>query len=554
MFSFQDIGIEKYISAGETTGYQVSVGSGAMAVTPEPRATLVALDILRNGGTAVDAAIAASSVLMVVTPHQCSPGGDSYWLIKPFNEQIQALNSSGRSPRSIDARQLEQYSGRIPARSAHAVTVPGVIEGWIETHHRFGTMSLRKLLNPAINLARYGFPVSPYLARKLKAADDLLAGREETSRIFRPNNRPIKVGEFLVQRDLADTLQRLAQDPKDFYRGQIASEMAQYFDEIGGWLANTDFENHKSNWTKPINAKYGNWFIEEMPPNSQGIIALIGLMIYLDVANRLELDSDLVRTHAQIEAARIAMTVRNHEIGDMRAMRYQPGELVSPDFIEHLAGKVNLGKALSKKQILESLDYSKSTNISKHPRGDTVHCAIVDQKGMAVSMIQSIYFDFGTGIIIPGTGIILQNRGHGFVLQKRHVNNFEVDKRPLHTLSPAMALDNEHNLIAVFGAMGGDAQPQLHMQMVDGLFDHALDPATVAYRPRWYVNPNDGLAVLVESRMKLAEKLEDLGHRIRKVSPFDDNMGHEQIIMIDHRKKVKIGAADPRSDGIALSF
>lgn len=524
-----------------------------MVVTPHDGATLAGLEALRAGGSAVDAAIAVSAMLMVVTPHQCAPGGDAFWLMRPAGGSTVGLNASGRSPA---AASLEELVGaghqEVPPRSAYAVTIPGVIDGWIQAHQRYGIMELSRLLAPAITAAEQGIPMTPYLVRQFWLGDEVLRSRPETARIYRPSNRPLQVGELLRQPELGQTLRLLAQDPAIFYRGSLAKRIASAVQAEGGWLSAADLAGHTSEWLTPVSYCYRGWTIEEMPPNSQGITALIGLALAEAVSPP---PKRLARLHTLIEAAKIAMVVRDEKLGDPHWMSCAAGQLLDLELINSLAGLISPTQAVSPASIRRKIGQSGPGSLApKSGRGDTVHSAIIDANGLAVSMIQSLYYDFGCGITVPGTGILLQNRGYSFALEPDRVNSLAPRKRPRHTLAPALAhRDGQTRLI--FGAMGGDAQAQLHMQMIQGLLDDQLDPATVTYRPRWFARPaGDDFEILVERRLRQANGLRQLGHKVIPVEPFDEAMGHEQIILVDHQRGVLIGAADPRSDGLALGY
>jgi gamma-glutamyltranspeptidase/glutathione hydrolase len=542
----------RYIDAGYATGHQPALGVNGMVTTPHAWATLAGLDVLRKGGNAVDAAIAVSATLMVVAPHQGSPGGDAFWLIRPAGGPTVALNATGRSPIAASIEELAaQGHQRIPAYTAYAVTVPGVVDGWFQAHRRYGTVDLPRLLAPAITAAEEGVPITPYLARRFHAADEVLRSRPESARIYRPNGRRVQVGDRLRQPDLGRTLQLLANDPSSLYRGTLAERIADAVRAEGGWLALDDLQRHTSDWLEPVGGRYQSWTIEEIPPSSQGVIALVALAI---AETSSPVSTKLARLHTFIEAAKIGMVIRK-EIGDPASMRLDVVQLLEPGLISRLASlilskKVNLRSEIN--QALDQLGLISTLPVADQGYGDTAHFAIVDADGLAVSMIQSLYLGFGSGIVVPGTGITMQNRGYGFELTPGRVNSFAPNKRPLHTLAPALARIGEQT-VALFGAMGGDAQPQLHMQMVQGLLDDQLDPAHVASRPRWFARESaKGFELLVDSRLRLAKGLERLGHKIVPVRSFDEDMGHEQIIAIDHKRGVLFGAADPGSDGLAL--
>ena len=541
----------RYTHTGSETGRQPALGFNGMVSTPNAWATVAGLDILRSGGNAVDAMLAVSAALMVATPHQCSPGGDAFWLIKEPGKNTRSLNASGRSPASSNVeRFIAEGLERVPPRSAFAVTVPGVVSGWIEAHKNFATMDLEKLFAPAILMAENGIPVTPYSWRQLTAANEVLVSRSEVSRIYRPGNRSLRVGDRLVQPELGASLKLLANDPHSLYRGVLAEKIAAAVQSEGGWLTTQDLECHSAEWLEPISAPYQNWVVQEPPPHSQGVIALIGLSIYAQAVKALKPKNQQQRQHILIEAAKLAMSVRERELGDPSSMRKKVEELLAEEYIEQLARKINLDKAIDEWTELAPI----SGGARSKGHGDTTHSAIVDSNGLAVSMIQSVYFDFGCGIIVPGTGISLQNRGYGFRLGKNLVNSFAPRKWPLHTLTAALATENNETAF-VFGCMGGDAQAQLHMQMVTAILDEEFDPATLAARPRWFAQPaRNGFNLLVESRLRTCSNLARLGHNPAAVSAYDEIMGHLQMILVDRQRGMLLGTADPRSDGLALGY
>ncbi len=540
-----------YTGAGFVTGRQPALGFNGMVSTPNTWATIVGLDVLRDGGNAVDAMLAVSAALMAVTPHQCSPGGDAFWLIKESGKPTRALNASGRSPaKSNVERFISEGLERIPPRSAFAVTVPGVVSGWIKAHLAFGTMELEKLVAPAAALAERGVPVTPYFRRQLAAADEVLASRPEINRIYRPRNRPLQVGDRLEQPELGASLRLLGKNPESIYRGELAEKISATVQAEGGWLTSEDLERHSAEWIEPVSAPYKEWMVQEMPPNSQGVVALIGLSVYALALKLLNPKNQRERQHILIEAAKLAMALREREIGDPDFMKVQVEELLKNEQIERLAHLISLEKARSEWE--DMMPISGGTRAKGH--GDTIHAAIVDSHGMAVSLIQSVYFDFGCGIIVPGTGISLQNRGYGFRFGRDLVNGFAPGKHPLHTLTAALATEDGETAL-VFGCMGGDAQAQLHMQMVTSVLDEGLDPATIAARPRWFAQPaRNGFNLLVESGLRTRGNLARLGHEPTPVAAYDEVMGHLQMILVDRQRGALIGAADPRSDGLALGY
>lgn len=554
------IDARRYGDAGLANGRQPSVASKGMVSSPHPFATLVGLDVLRAGGNAVDAALAVSASLMVAAPHQCGPGGDAWWLIQTPGEDPVVLNASGEAGSTADAAALRRRGhGSIPLDAAEAVTVPGAIAGWAEAHSRFATLDLPSLVGPAVRAAAEGLPVTPYLARRLAIADQLLASRPESDATYRPHGRPLQTGELLVLSALAETLGQVARDPRSLYDGDLGATIAATIENAGGFVAREDLAKATAMWDVPVAGELSGVRVWEAPPNSQGLTALIAI----GIAQRLGLEDasaqPAARQHIWIEAARAALVVRDFVIGDPRDMPVTPAALLDPACLDPLAALVG-GRATPEPQlrlgIARVLMERGPAQPGRRPvtqDGDTVHFAIVDHDRLAVSCIQSLFTNFGTGIAVPGTGIVLQNRGSGFTLEENHPNQLRPGRRPLHTLTPGIATASGH-VAAVFGAMGGHAQTQLHLQMLDGLVIERLDPAAVTDHPRWFarVDERGEAEVLMEARSDTAVGLRERGHNVRLVGPYDELMGHEQIIAIDHGRGVLVGAADPRTDGLVL--
>jgi gamma-glutamyltranspeptidase/glutathione hydrolase len=515
-----------------------------MVSTPNPYASLIGIDVLRAGGSAVDAAIAMSAVLMVAVPHQCSPGGDGFWIIRPAGGPSAVLNATGRSSQSQTGDSVRALGfARMPERSVHAVTVPGVVDGWMQAHARFGRLEFDRLLQPAIEMAKNGLAVTPYFARQLRHADGLLASGAETDRLYRAAARPLSVGDQLRLPDLSRTLSSIAKDPGSMYTGTLASRIVDAVRLAGGCITADDLAAHRSDWCVPETGPVGPWVVEECPPNSQGWTALLAAAL-LEQAQRGW------TTEAMIDAAKIALWVRNAQLADPAAMRRPVAEIVA-HAIDRIGARSRRESTFTAAELADCLG---PAGAGPPSQGDTAHVAVVDRDGLAVSCILSLYFDFGSGLAVPGTGIVLQNRGASFALAPDHPNALAPSKRPMHTLAPALATAHGATA-AVFGAMGGDAQVQIHLQLLEGLALQGLDPATVIARPRWFVRLTAGdFEVLLERRSRDGERLLSAGNRVVRVAPYDEVMGHAQVILVDEARGVLIGAADPRSDGIALGW
>jgi gamma-glutamyltranspeptidase/glutathione hydrolase len=489
-----------------------------MIATPSARASAVGADVLRAGGSAVDAAIAAGALLVVAQPNQCGLGGDAFWLIRPPGADTIALDAAGPAPAAADPELLRAAGHTaMPERSPWTVTVPGLVDGWRAAHERFGRLPLERLLAPAIAAARDGVPVTPTVADALRSVADILAARPESRRLFPPN------ATRLVQPELAATLEAVARDPRVFYEGAPAAAMAAAVQAEDGWLAETDLAAFRAAWTTPLATGFAGWTVEEMPPPSQGVAALVGLRL-LAAGGLPDTDDDDAWLARGVEAARRLMAVRDAEVADPTAMRRPAAELLADDFLARVPA-------------------APVAHPGPPPAGDTVHLAVVDGDGLAVSSIQSVFDAFGSGIVAAGTGIVLHDRGESFRLEPGHVGELAPGRRPLHTLAPALATAGGRTAI-VFGCMGGHAQAQIHLQLLSALA-RGLDPAAAVAAPRWFAF---GDTVLAEDRDGLPARLRALGHPVTPVEPYAQVMGHANVVTT----APPAAAADPRSDGAAL--
>jgi gamma-glutamyltranspeptidase len=548
------IDARRFKSAGLGDGRPPSFASQAMVVAPDRWAALIGVEVLREGGTAVDAAIAVSAALTVAMPHQTGLGGDAFWMIRKAAGPTEALNASGRAPSATDPdRLLAAGEMIIPPRSPFAVTVPGMIAGWTEAHERHGRLDLARLLEPAAAAAIEGRPVTPTYARAVRSVEHALSIRPEWRRVFLPGGRAPSVGERLCQPDLAATLRTLADNPHLFYRGHLADRISEAVRADGGWLATGDLAACRAEWVAAIARPFAEWTVNEMPPNSYGCLALLAMAIY-EADGGSSARTVAQSTHRWIEAAKIMTLVRDAEVGDPAGMRAPIDKILDLHNVRRLAALISPTEARSFAWLNDRVLVEGDWIANRGGHADTCHFVVVDSEGTSVSCIQSLFDDFGTGLVVPGTGIVLQNRGACFTLQPGHPNTLTAGRRPLHTLAPALATVDD-TTVAVFGAMGGHAQVQLHLQMVDGLALSGLNPAEVTDRPRWFVRPVQGeFSVLVENRLQAASELARMGHRLEMEGPYTEFVGHEQIVLLDHARGVLVGAADPRSDGAAVGY
>jgi gamma-glutamyltranspeptidase/glutathione hydrolase len=521
-------------------GRSLVYGRRAMCATSHPLASVTAVEILKAGGNAVDAAIAASAVLAVVEPHMTGIGGDCFALIaKPGLGKPIALSAAGRAPAGATAAWLAKAGlARIEPTSPHAVTVPGAIAGWTRLSADYGTLPFDRLLAPAIDLAENGFAVAP------RVAADWARGVERISHhpgarlhLFKDGRVP-REGEVMRFPALAQTLKDIAEEGREgFYAGDAAADMVAELNALGGLHTLQDFAAQQASYVEPISLSYHGVELWELPPSNQGIVALM----ILKMLERIGLPADpfsIERYHVQLEAARLAFAMRDTFVADPDMADVPVSHLLSDAVTEDLAGRVDRER---RREDLGPLP---------QPVGsDTVHFAIVDAQGMAVSFINSLYDEFGSGIVTRRTGIVLHNRGKSFVTDPKHRNCVAPRKRPMHTLVPAMVLRNGAPHMA-FGVMGAHFQPMGHVYVMTNLFHYGMDPQEAIDAPRAFF---DGDLVQVEESVPEAvvAGLKALGHRVAtRGMPW----GGAQIVRIDAESGVLTGASDPRKDGCALGY
>lgn len=523
------------------------LGRRGVVASPHPLATLAGIRILQEGGNAMDAAIATNAVLAVVHPHMCGLGGDLFALVYHAKERrVLALNASGRSPK---AASLEVYRKaghtEMPFRGLWSVTVPGAVDGWATVLHRCGSMGWKDVLGPAIHWAETGFPVSPEFARAAETERPLLQAAPETARIYLPGGRPPRVGESLVQSDLARSLQALAEGGREaFCAGPIAAEIVRASQAGGGLLTAEDLADTRAEWVTPLAVEYRGHRVFQCPPNSQGIATLLALQILagFDLQGVAEVD----RLHLMVEAKKLAFADRDRYVTDPGFARVPTERLLAPPYADTRRGLISPGRAMvavSAGQI----------------QGDTICLCTADAQGNWVAWIQSLYSTFGSGVVAGTTGILLQNRGAYFSLDPAHVNRLEPGKRTLHTLTPLLAT-REDQPVLVTGTRGADGQPQTLLNILTGIVDRGLGIQEAVEAPRWVhgrrIRGDDPHTLRIESRFppEVASALATRGHRVEVTVPFDFNMGFAQGIMRHAESGCLVGAADPRGDCLAIGI
>lgn len=523
------------------------LGRRGVVASPHPLATLAGIQILQEGGNAIDAAVATNAVLAVVEPHMCGLGGDLFALIyAPKERAVLALNASGPAPR---AATLEAYRAagqrEMPFRGHGSVTVPGAVDGWAAALARCGTMGMKDVLRPAVHWAETGFPVMPELARAAQDHRQLLQARAETARIYLPHGRPPRVGELLVQSDLARTLRTLANEGREaFYLGPIATEIARFSQASGGFLTPADLAGPHAEWVPPLAVEYRGLRIFQCPPNSQGIATLMALQILAGFDLRSA--SEVNRLHLMVEAKKLAFSDRDGYITDPRFMPLPADRLLDPAYA-------------ARRRALISPDRAAARVAAGRLDGDTVCVCAADAQGNWVAWIQSLYSAFGSGLVAGSTGILLQNRGAYFSLDPSHVNRLAPGKRTLHTLTPLLAA-RDGQPVLVTGTRGADGQPQTLLNILTGVVDRDLTIQEALDAPRWVhgtrVRGDDPGSLRLEARyaVEVAASLAARGHRVEVTVPFDPNMGFAQGVMRDTESGALLGAADPRGDCLALGI
>ena len=514
------------------------ISGEGMAATSHPLATLAAIDVLRAGGNAVDAAVTAVAVLCVIEPHMTGIGGDCFTLVSEPGKPVWGYNGCGRAGAKASTEALLAKGMRgIEATSPHAVNVPGAIEGWDAILKARGTFSLDRALAPAIRYAEHGFPVAPRVAFDWAKQVGKLGNSLGASKHYLFNGAAPAEGDVIKLPALAATLKAIAKDgPRAFYEGPIAEDMVATLSARGSVLTLDDFAAHRGEVQTPISTNYRGLDLVELPPNGQGLTALVLLNILeqFDMASLAPLGAD--RFHLQLEAARMAFAVRDSHIAEPSHMRVLVPALNDKAFAKTLAGKI---------------DRTRRVPLPPHPTpgSDTVYLTVVDRDRRAVSFINSLYSSFGSAICTEKTGVVFNNRGSGFVLKPDHPNALGPRKRPMHTIIPAMAM-RDGRCDMSFGVMGAHYQPMGHAQMVLNLVDYGMDVQSAIDAPRAFY---EGERTLVERGIPAAtiEGLESRGHQVVvEPSPW----GGAQAIRIDWERGVLVGGSEPRKDGCALGY
>lgn len=528
------------------------IAQHAMACTSHPLATQIAIDILKQGGSAVDAAIAANAALGLMEPVSNGIGGDLFAIVWDANTQkLYGLNASGRSPQTLTRDEFAQRKlNKIPMYGVLPISVPGCVDGWAELHNKFGRLSMEKVLAPAIAYAREGVPVPEVIAYYWANGVKTFRNQPGFADTFMPNGRAPAQGDVFKNPGLADTLETIGNGGRDaFYRGPVAQKIAAFVQQHGGFLTVQDLAAHHSEWVQPVSVDYRGLTLWELPPNGQGIAALqmLNILEGYDLRSFGFGSSDHV--HAFIEAKKLAFEDRAKYYADPAFNQLPVSQLISKEYARNRRSLIDMKRA--------SAQYSPG-NI---PDGDTIYLTVADKDRNMVSLIQSNYRGFGSGVCPPGLGFGLQNRGELFTLQEGHVNVYEPGKRPFHTIIPAFITKDGQPYMS-FGVMGGAMQPQGHVQIVMNLvdFDMALQEAGDAPRIRHTMSSqptgekmSDGGLVHLENGFD-AEAIRDLVGRGHRIQASRGGFGGYQAIRYDAKRDIYFGASESRKDGCAMGY
>ena len=505
--------------------------------TSQPLATQAGIAVLVKGGNAVDAALATAITLTLVEPCSNGLGSDLFAILWTGSELI-GLNASGRAPQAWTSK---RFSGRtaMHERGWETVTIPGAVSGWRALSQRFGTIPFADLFEPAIRYARDGFSVSPIVAEKWALAVPHMPRDLGWFEHFMPRGRAPHPGERFASPAMAATLEKIAHtDGEAFYRGELAEAMVRHAQSAGAAHTLADFAAHTNDWVTPLGLDYRGNTVHEIPPNGQGIAALmaLGILENFDLA-ALPPDSAAAQ-HLQIEAMKLAFADARRYVSDPRTMPVPASALLDRGYLAARARKIDLAHA-------------QDFGPGEPPKGGTVYLCAADQNGMMVSLIQSNYMGFGSGVVVPGTGISLQNRGTGFSLQPGHPNEVASGKRPYHTIIPGFVTRNGAPL-AAFGVMGGPIQPPGHVQTLVRLIDYRMNPQAVLDAPRWKVNAGRSIDLEATASAELRAGLLSMGHTMASVPDSYMDFGAGQFIV--KTDDGYIAASDPRRDGQAAGF
>ena len=517
--------------------------------TSHPLAAQAGLRMLLKGGSAVDAAIAAAATIALVEPVSCGLGGDAFAIVWD-GKTLQGLNASGYAPQVWNVDYFKNKYGvnekglaKAPKRGVDAITIPGVVAGWAALHERYGKLPFADLMEPAIEIAERGYAVPPVVAQKWAAAVPELKDQPGFAHTFMPYGRAPHVGERFIFKDVANTLRRIgATKGRDLYEGETAEKIIAFIQANGGVHTLDDLRSYQPDWVTPISKNYRGYTLHEIPPNGQGISALmaLGILEHFDLAS-MQVDS-VESQHIQIEAMKLAMADLYRYVSDGRTMEVTPAQMLDDAYLVERAKLIDPKKASH---------FSHGLPAS----GGTIYLTAADESGMMISFIQSNYMGFGSGVVVPETGVSLQNRGVGFSMDPNSPNVVAGRKRPFHTIIPGF-LTRGGVPVMSFGVMGGDIQPQGHVQTVVRMLDYHQQPQAACCAPRWKLNRDFTLDVEATMRAETIAGLRGLGHQLKAIDDPYMDFGSGQFIwrLSDLPEDGYVAASDSRRDGQAVGF
>jgi gamma-glutamyltranspeptidase / glutathione hydrolase len=521
----------------------VVVSTGGVVASESPLASQAGAVILAQGGNAVDAAVAANAVMCVVAPHSCGIGGDLFAIVHQASTgHYFGLNASGWSPAGMHLEWLQKNNlPQVPGKGIHSVSIPGTVDGWQKLLERFGTLSLKPVLAAAIRTAEEGFPVAERSAQRWDENQHELVGDARAT--FLPGGRPPKFGEIFRNPELARSLRAIANGGSSvFYEGEIAELLLKLSQDHGGVMERRDLAEYSSEWVDPISTTYRGWTVYELPPNGAGLAALAMLNIVENFPIQEYGINSAKALHVLIEAKKLAYADMLRYICDPRQEAVPLEKILSKAYAAKRAAGISMTSAAEAAEPGQFL----------HPAGDTVYLSVADRAGNVVSLIQSNYMNFGSGLAAKGAGFVLQNRASLFSADAAHPNVVAGRKRPLHTIIPAFLVNADQRI--AFGIQGGWNQSQAHAQFVTNIVDHGMNIQEALEAPRFTKPTFSGFDVHLECRIAagVTDELKKNGHLIIREESFSETMGGGQAVLHDKSSGVNYGASDPRKDGAAI--
>jgi gamma-glutamyltranspeptidase/glutathione hydrolase len=523
----------------------VAMGTHGMVASSQHLATLAGYKALAKGGNAVDAAVAMVSTLNVVEPHSVGLGGDAFALIYLAKEnKLVGMNGSGRAPYRATIDWFRNHGMKeIPERGLLSATVPGALHGWVSALERYGTLTFGEVFEDAIHHAEQGFPVTEVIAGEWKHSEPILLSTQSGSETYLLNGRAPQPGQRFVNRDLARSYKTIVREGvKAFYDGEICDAIIDFSNRNQGLFSRSDFKDHTTTWVEPVSTDYRGFTVYELPPNGQGITALeiLNILEGYEISRMEQNGPEYL--HLLIEAKKAAFNDRDRYITDPEFADVPVSRILSKAYAGRIRERIHRDLA------------SPPSALSPHPGGsETVYVTAVDRDRNAVSFISSIFMHFGSGVVVDGTGIILQNRGKSFSLDSKHFNRLEPHKRPMHTIIPGMVFKDGRFLMS-FGVMGGDMQPQGHVQFLVNLIDFKLNLQEAVDAPR--IRHIQGMEVYLEDGIpeKTRKALREKGHHVLSGDEPINQVGGGQAVYFDRDQDVLLGASDRRKDGCAMGY